>query len=140
MKPITPILVLTLFLLPLVAKVEASQDLIKEEKIDTVLASFETTRKELIASNMDLTEDGERFWALYNEFQAKRVEAERELFELIVNYGKDYQDMTDTKAQNVIVKSIEIEDKYLNLKKDYIAKFGKIISPIQNAPLRNHYC
>jgi len=97
-------------------------------ELELVLIGKAVQKKAIILSNMGLQgETKEKFGKLYDEYQIKLMKHRMAELELIGDYAVNYNNMTDENANQIITKWATGEDAELVLKKDYIAKFKKIM-------------
>ena len=74
------------------------------------------------------SEEAEKFWPLYNEFQAKKEDLARpkkELEKTIRDQGPDK--ITDKQAEDLMNALLDYEQAVLDLKKIYVAKYKAAI-------------
>lgn len=99
------------------------------EKISAEQSAF-------ITRELDLTvEESRAFWPVYDEYQAKKKNIQHSYFE---KYGKwrDKLDSLSKSQQNELADSpLDLEQKLLDLKKEYNAKFKSILPPLKVAKL-----
>ena len=98
-------------------------------ELELVMIAKAAEKKVLILSNMGLQGDTkEKFGKLYDEYQIKLMKHRITELELIGNYAINYANMTDDNANKIIVQWATVEEAELVLKKDYVAKFKKVMS------------
>lgn len=86
-------------------------------------------KKAVVLSSMNLkSEVKQQFGTLYDEYQNKLLEASLKKINLITNYTANYNQMTNETSDNIIIKSIAIDEAEITLKKEYILKFRKFLS------------
>ncbi len=88
------------------------------EKIETFQVAFFTQQ-------LDLTsEEAKAFWPIYEAYQTeqKALKSERETL-----HRRDYSGMSDKELDALIEKRLAIEQKKLDLEKQYYTKFKKIL-------------
>jgi hypothetical protein len=96
------------------------------EKIDAARAAYLTDK-------MNLTqEQAQKFWPLYNEYDAKRQELRHKGKPF---KGKDLETLTDAQLKEQLNLMFATRQKELNLDKDYADKFQKVISVRQLAAM-----
>ena len=89
---------------------------------------IKTEKKAAIAEAMELTEaESPAFWSLYNEYNEKMYVINTKLFDVIKDYSKNYERMTDEKAIDLWTNAMNIELDLLKLEKTYFKKFQKIL-------------
>lgn len=97
-------------------------------EIELLLVSKAIQKKAIVLSNMGLQgETKEKFGNLYDEYQGKLMKHRISELKLIRDYAMSYNNMTDENANKIIVEWSTVEDAELVLKKNYMAKFKKII-------------
>ena len=95
---------------------ELTRDVIKVEK------------KAAIAEVMQLTEaESVPFWTLYNEYQGKLYLVQNKRIAIIKDFADNYENLSDEKADELWVNSLNFRQEILKLKKSYYAKFKKIL-------------
>ncbi len=100
------------------------------DPLELVLLSKAAEKKAIVLATMHLDPlTQEKFGSLYDEYQGKLMKQRIEELNVIAEYAKDYNNMTDDKANKLISRWLTVEEAEMALKKDYIAKFKKIIPP-----------
>ena len=95
---------------------EMSREVLKVEK------------KAAITDVMNLSEtESQPFWNLYNEYQGKLYTVQNKRIAGIKDFAKNYENMSDEKANELWVNFMEYQQDLLNLKKGYYKKFKKIL-------------
>lgn len=91
---------------------------------------IKTEKKAAIAEIMQLTDaQSQTFWSLYNEYNEKMYAINTDLFNIIKDYAKYYESMSDAKAIELWSNVFKIETELLKLKKEYFNKFLQILPP-----------
>ncbi len=107
--------VMTLFALP-------------SNELELMLLNKAVQKKTVVLANMHLNgETKEKFSKLYDEYQVKLMKHRIGELKLIQEYAVSFNNMTDANANKLITEWATIEDAELVLKKDYVAKFKKIM-------------
>ena len=89
-----------------------------------------TKKVALITEVMQFTDqESEGFWPLYREFDFEKSKLGDETLKLIKNYAANYENITDEKAVELMNTNFDIQKKKLDLKRNYLKKFGKVIAP-----------
>jgi len=97
-------------------------------ELELLLVSKAVQKKAVVLANMGLQgETKEKFGKLYDEYQAKLMKHRLAELELIKNYALAYNDMSNENANKIIVEWVNTEEAETVLKKDYIAKFKKVM-------------
>jgi len=97
-------------------------------ELELLLLNKAVQKKTIVLANMHLNgETKEKFSKLYDEYQVKLMKHRIAELKLIQDYAVKFNIMTDDNANKVISNWIVVEEAELVLKKDYIAKFKKIM-------------
>ena len=84
----------------------------------------------LITEVMQFTdEESEVFWPLYREFDFENAKIGDETLKLIKDYAAHYVDITDEKSVELMNSSFDLKNKRIDLKRNYLKKFGEVIAP-----------
>jgi hypothetical protein len=95
---------------------EIARDVLKVEK------------KAAIADVMDLNDtESQPFWNLYNEYQGKLYTVHNKRIDGIKDFAKNYENLSDEKANELWVNYMKYQTELLKLKKGYYKKFKKIL-------------
>ena len=107
--------VMTLFALP-------------SNELELMLLNKAIQKKTVVLTNMHLNgETKEKFSNLYDEYQGKLMKHRISELKLIQEYAVSFNNMTDENANKIIVEWATIEEAELVLKRDYVAKFKKVM-------------
>lgn len=97
-------------------------------EIELVLMAKTAEKKAVVLSNMKLKgETKENFGKLYEEYQVKLMKHRMDEIALIANYAKTHTNMTNENSDKLITQWLTVEEAELALKKEYIAKFKKVM-------------
>ena len=126
MKPFSTVLMILFCLVsaPLFAQ--------SNSEIDKILETMDREKKAVTTSEMKLTpEESKFFWPLYDEYQAALRKVQNRSIKLLADYAKalEEESFTEEKAKALISEYLDLEKERLELKKTYIEKFGKGLSP-----------
>ncbi len=106
-----------------------AQDSVKT-LVDLMRQDLKATKMEILKKEMNFSEaDAEKFWPIYENYskELKKI-GDREL-NLIKQYVKFYENMTDPTAKTVFDESIRIKQARLDLEKEYFEVVSKALSP-----------
>jgi nitric oxide reductase large subunit len=89
-------------------------------------------KKALVTEVLKLnTEEGNKFWPLYDAYQAERMKIGQDRVAAIKNYADNYSNMTDDKAKEIASQLIKNNDALNKLQKSYLKKMSKDVSGIR---------
>ena len=99
-----------------------------QDMIELSRAIVQTERKAIVAANMEFTEaESKGFWPIFREFKAEQDKLDDQLFDLIKQFAKNYETLTDDAAKILMREYMAIEKAELDIKKKYQKKFSKIL-------------
>lgn len=97
-------------------------------EIELLLISKAAEKKAVVLVNMELRgEKKEAFGKLYDQYQIALMKHRLQELEIISEYAKDFNILTQDASNRLIVDWVSAEESSMVLKKEYIAKFKKII-------------
>ena len=98
--------------------------------LDLMRQDLKAIKMEILKKEMNFSEtDAEKFWPVYEDYSRELTKiGDREL-NLISQYVKFYENMTDPIAKTVYEESIKIKQARLDLEKKYFDKVSKALSP-----------
>jgi len=118
------ILLIALFLSSFALQAQTTDDY-----IELARDILKTEKKAAIAEGMVLS-DAEiaPFWELYNEYNNKLSQVQNKRVALIKEYAINYENLTDEKADEIMLSYFKYQQEVLKLKKSYYGRFKKILS------------
>lgn len=101
---------------------------LSEERLQEVKAQ----RTAYLTTKLGLsTEEAQRFWPIYNEFDAEREKLRKELRDNIRSVRKDGGGLSEAQAKEVLDKGLVLRQRELDLERDYTARFSKAIGSVK---------
>jgi hypothetical protein len=99
-----------------------------DDYLEVMRSVLKTEKKAAIAEVMNLSEaESEVFWPLYNEFNEKMYAVQTKRVNIINDFAKNYESITDEKADELWTGYMKYRQELLNLNKQYFKKFKKIM-------------
>ncbi|HSE66560.1 MAG TPA: hypothetical protein VLB12_06220 [Gemmatimonadales bacterium] len=96
--------------------------------IELSRAQIQAERQAIVNRAMELTDsESTKFWPLYREFRTKMAEVTDRQVAVIKEYAATYNSMTDDQADKLMSNYMDFQKDKLNLEKDYMKKFKKIL-------------
>lgn len=81
-----------------------------------------------LTERLDLTpEEAQKFWPLYNEFEAEREATMGDLLKDGPGKGPKIETMSDEELDNMVLQKLQQEKSMVDLKIEYYDKFKKIL-------------
>ncbi len=97
-------------------------------EVELVMITKAAQKKAVVLMNMNLKDEvKENFGKLYDEYQIKLMKQRIGMLTLISNYAKDHKNMTNENSDKLITEWLTVDEAELNLKKEYMAKFKKVM-------------
>ncbi|HET6516567.1 MAG TPA: hypothetical protein VFG09_15545, partial [Thermodesulfovibrionales bacterium] len=104
------------------------------DNMQIVLEKIRADKKLLVAENMQLTQsEAKGFWPIYERYQEELFLLRTRTINLIKDYADAFDNMTDDKAKKLLGEYMTIETLGLKLRKAYLPKFRKVLSPVKTA-------
>ena len=114
----------TLLALPLAAQDSSAGS----GDIELSRAQIQAERQAIVNRAMELTDsESTKFWPLYREYRTKMAEVTDRQVAVIKEYAATYNSMTDDQADKLMSHYMDFQKDKLNLEKDYVKKFKKIL-------------
>lgn len=127
MKKLILVMIVSLCLFPFFSAPALAED----KPADTMEILREATRSEIklvIAKNMEMTEsEAKAFWPVYDTYQADMKKLGDTKLQIIQDYAKSFDSMTDEVAKKLLQRSVANEKDRLKLKESYLPKFQKVL-------------
>jgi hypothetical protein len=103
-----------------------------ERDIAISLSIINDQRNTTLAYNMSFTEEEkDAFWPLYRRYRDAMTNVAIRKLDVIVDYASHYENMTDTKAEELLDRSLIYEEQALKVKQLYVKKFRRILPSIK---------
>ena len=84
--------------------------------------------KKLIEQNLGLTQEQAKiFWPIYDEYDAALLEFTNERLQNISDYLTNYEDLDNTKAESLLRKALDLDQKKLNIQQEYYNKLIAVL-------------
>ena len=121
------IIILTILLI--LSGIQLSTNIKAQENDDNInVSKIRTQRVAFLTERMNLTPvEAEKFWPVYNEYDAKRVKLTAEETRLINLFKENRASMTDKEIDNDIKKIFETRKSITSLNEEYYAKFRQVL-------------
>jgi len=97
---------------------------------ETLLRSDVSGKREAIVKEiMQLSDsDGEKFWPIYRQYESERAKLDDTEAQLMNEYVKDYQSMSDVEADQLMSKTFDLEAQRAGLRRKYFETMKKDVS------------
>jgi Spy/CpxP family protein refolding chaperone len=100
-----------------------------DEDVRLFRQDVRSLKKQIIAANLDLTDiEAQQFWPIYDRYTAEMVSIMDKKFEVLEEYAKNYNTITDEQADAYIQGRASVEESILQLRLKYLPIFRKVLS------------
>jgi len=97
-------------------------------------ASTRIDRRDFVKKAMDLSEEeGKKFWSLYHQYEADLMKLNDKRLAVIKDYANAFENITESKADELVKRSLEFRKSRTALLEKYYAKMAKATSKIVGA-------
>jgi len=125
-KALVLVLTVTIFLAGVTMPVLAEDK--PADNMQLVKEKMKADKKLLVSENMELTEkEAKAFWPVYDSYQKDLGKLNERLLQLIDEYAKNYETMTDQTAQNLTNKYLALESERVKMLQSYVPKISKAV-------------
>ena len=102
-----------------------------KSEVELIQAAIGMAKKDAVKEYVQVSDaQKDAFWQLYDEYETQRKELGKQRIDLLVQYGKEYRNMTNEQADAWIKKVIELQGKTDKLIVTYFKKIKKATDPI----------
>jgi Spy/CpxP family protein refolding chaperone len=102
----------------------------RSEWIDLLKSNVQKESKNLIKQNLELTsEQAKVFWPIYDEYDQALAEITNERLQNISEYMVNYNDLDSAKAESLLRKALDLDQKKLDVQNKYYEKFIAVLPP-----------
>jgi hypothetical protein len=98
--------------------------------MEMLRSDIRTEKVAVIKQIMQFTHDEDAaFWPIYREYEVELTRLNDDLLKLIETYANTYDRLTAETANDLVVKSLDLESRRTALKQKYFAKFKTAVTP-----------
>jgi Spy/CpxP family protein refolding chaperone len=99
-----------------------------DESIRWFRKDVRSLKKQIISANIELTEsEAQQFWPIYDQYTAEMSKIEDKKFEVLKEYARNYDTMTDEQADAYIKGRAAVEESILQLRLKYLPIFRRVL-------------
>ncbi len=99
-----------------------------QTEVEIIQEAFGLEKKVAVANFMALGEDAESFWALYDEYEAKRKVLGKERIDIIADYAQSYPTISDEEILELFKRRQQLKNSMEKLQNGYFKRMGKEVS------------
>ncbi len=110
-------------------KAAPSAEASEHEQLAMMRASIRIDKRNFIKDAMELDkEEGKTFWSIYHQYEAELIKLNDMRQDVIEDYAKHYEDISEAKADELVKKSFEFRKNRTSLLEKYYGKVAKALS------------
>jgi Spy/CpxP family protein refolding chaperone len=99
-----------------------------DEDIKLFRKDVRSLRKQIIASNLDLTDtEAQQFWPIFDRYTAELAAITDKKYALIKDYAANYTTLTGDQAEGYVKGRANVEQAIMQLRLDYLPVFRKVL-------------
>ena len=111
-----------------------SQELNKQAYAELLKLDIEANELTVVSEVLQLDDaEAQKFWPVFKEYDAELDGLDSTQYQLVQDYVKNYTQLTDEKANELVMKSFELEGKRIDLKRKYYEKMKAATSALTAA-------
>ena len=97
--------------------------------LELTRAAIQLRRQAIVTAAMELdAKEAEPFWRLYRDYRAAMATVNDRYAKLLVTYLENFEKLTDDSASSLLKESMSIERARMQVKTDFVPRFGKVIT------------
>jgi hypothetical protein len=100
-----------------------------DDDISLFRKDVRSLKKQIISANLELSDrEAQQFWPIYDRYTAEMVAIEDKKFEVLKEYARNYETITDDQADAYIKGRAAVEESILQLRLKYLPIFRGVLS------------
>ncbi len=101
--------------------------------LELLRSDLRAEKQAIVTAAMNLSEaEGSVFWPVYKEYELELYQVWDERLAVLNDYAQNSQSLTNEKAKELFTWNLNVDKKYLKLRKKYFNKISKAVSPIRS--------
>ena len=99
-----------------------------DDDVSLLRKDIQKSKTEIITDNMQFSKaEADAFWPIYKNYAAEQQKINETRFAIVMDYAKNLEKMDSTIAHDLALRSIQIEEDTIALKRKYLPKFEAAI-------------
>jgi hypothetical protein len=113
---------------------ESSPHVISNQDLDLLRKDLRSKRKQLIASNLKLTDaEATKFWPVYDQYTTELIAINDKKFGLIQDYADNWGKMTNEQSLSFIRQWLDADIAVAQLRQKYVPILSKVLDGKKSA-------
>ena len=102
------------------------------DEINYIQSTWGMEKRDIVKKHMDLSdEESKAFWEVYEKYEVSRKALGEERIKTIVDYAINVAELTDEKAEELVLKMLSNQTKLLELENTTYYQMKEVISPLK---------
>jgi len=102
----------------------------QEASVELQRVDLRKQKRALIQQAVPMTEEQKKsFWPIYDKFEKQLIQLNDSRIALIKDYAANYENMTDPKAAELIMKAMDFQEKRLQARRGYFNDAKALLPP-----------
>ena len=111
-----------------------TQHVISDQDLDLLRKDIRSQRKQLIASNLNLTDqEATKFWPVYDQYVSELITINDRKFGLIQEYADNYGKLTNEQALSFVRRWLDADIETAQLRQKYVPIVSKVVDGKKSA-------
>jgi Spy/CpxP family protein refolding chaperone len=103
-----------------------------KDEINYIQSTWGMEKRDIVKKHMDLSdEESKEFWEVYEKYEVSRKTLGEERIKTIADYANNVVEITDEKAEELVLKMLSNQTKLLELESTTYYQMREVISPIK---------
>ena len=96
-----------------------------QTEVEIIQEAFGLDKKVAVANFMQLEENADRFWKIYDEYEAERKKLGKERIKVIADYAKSYPTISDEEILALFKRTKAFKKSFAKLQQTYFNRMRK---------------
>lgn len=116
------------------ARPQETPHVISDKDLDLLRRDIRSQRKQLIASNLNLTDqEATKFWPVYDQYVSELITINDRKFGLIQEYADNYGKLTNEQSLSFVRRWLDADIETAQLRQKYVPIVGKVLDGKKSA-------
>ncbi len=105
-----------------------------DQDIKMLRQDIRSNKKQIVAANLTLTDvEATKFWPVYDQYAAEMAKIGDQKYALLKEYAQNFGTLTDAQAQDLLNRSLAIDEQIAQLRIKYVPIVGKVLPGTKTA-------
>jgi hypothetical protein len=111
-------------------QVTVTEKPLTDSDIALLRTDVQSVREDIISKTMQFTDqEAASFWPVYRQYAEEQHKIGDEKYQIILDYAKSYEGMSDAKAAELTSKMFELDRAIVAAREKYWPEFQKVLAP-----------